>query len=111
MGVCCGSSNRKIIYAKDQGELKQFIDEEIKIVKQNKIPEGKELDANSMRIKNELIAHCEEISNNLGRFSLKFNDFEGCKNQINELFVYVESEDYENSLITKKAINEKYFNE
>lgn len=111
MGVCCGSPNRKLIYANNQQELKQYVDEEIKLLRQNKIPEGRENEPNSQRIGKELIGHCEEISNNLGRITLKFNDFDKCKNQINELFVFVESEDFENSLRMKQTINDLYFKE
>ena len=75
-GACCGGSNRKIVLANNQQELKQFVDDEIKIIKQDKLMKENLTEAKKERMEKDLISHCYEISNNLGRKELEFKDFE-----------------------------------
>jgi hypothetical protein len=110
-GACCGGSSRKIILANNQQELKQYVDEEIKLIKHHKLIKEKNPDVRIEKIEKELIPHCEEISNNLGKINLNFKDFEDCRNLINDLFISVENEDYLNASKIKQQINKTYFNE
>ena len=109
-GACCGNHGN-IILANNQQELKQYVDEEIKSLKQRKIKKEKEneKDSHTERIEKELISGCEDISNNLGRYVLSFSDWESARNLINQYFIYVESEDFENAAKFKKTIDEKFF--
>lgn len=110
-GACCGGSSRKIILANDQQELKQYVDEEIKLIKKHKLNREKENDPKIDKIEKELIPHCFDISNNLGTKTLKFKDFESCKNLINELFISVENEDFTKASNIKKEIIQNYLYE
>ena len=112
MGVgCCYVPRRKLADANNQQELKQFVDEEIKFIKERKLGNHRQLDTNQLRIKNELIHNCEELSNNLGRIKLNFFPFDDCKFDINEFFDYVECEDLDKVCQLKAKINENYFAE
>ena len=104
MGLACCKESDRIMETNNQQELKQYIDNDLKIIKQSKLKYSQ-----NSKLKEDLIINCEEISNNLGRIQLKYKQFEECKTLISEFFKHVENEDLENVVKLKTEINKNYF--
>ena len=120
MGSCC-NANRNINLATNQEELKEHVDDEIRLIKQVRAEEEKDAakrkkeDPTSktapVGIKIDLLPSCEEMSLNLGKFKIPLNEFDEAKKLFNKFYNSVEDDDYENAIKTKVIINEKYFTE